>query len=98
MILVRSGVMVTAHDAPPLANGAVAVSGESIADLGTYEELSSKYPAAHTIGDDRFLLIPGLINGHSHGRGLSSFQRGGPGCHAGIVDLGNAQVHSPARL
>ena len=76
MIVVRSGVMVTAHDAPPLANGAVAVSGETIADLGTYEELSSRYPDARVIGGDRFLLIPGLINGHGHGRGLSSFQRG----------------------
>ena len=76
MILVRSGVMVTAHDAPALANGAVAVSGETIADLGTYEELSARYPDAQVIGGDRFLLIPGLINGHGHGRGLSSFQRG----------------------
>jgi hypothetical protein len=42
MILVRSGVMVTAHDAPALANGAMAVSGETIADLGTYEEISSR--------------------------------------------------------
>lgn len=25
---------------------------------------------------DGYLLIPGLINGHGHGRGLSTFQRG----------------------
>ncbi len=76
MILARSGVMVPAHDAPAIINGAVAVSGETITDLGSFEELSAKYPAAQVIGDDRFLLIPGLINGHGHGRGLSSFQRG----------------------
>jgi 5-methylthioadenosine/S-adenosylhomocysteine deaminase len=74
--LVRSGVMVPAHDAPAIANGAVAVSGQTIADLGTFDELSARYPAAQVIGGDQFLLIPGLINGHGHGRGLSSFQRG----------------------
>jgi len=76
MILARSGVMVPSHDAPAIINGAVAVSGETIADLGTFDELSAKYPHAQIIGGDQFLLIPGFINGHGHGRGLSSFQRG----------------------
>jgi len=76
MILVRSGVMVPAHDAPTIVNGAAAVSGETITDLGSFDELSARYPAAKVIGGDPFLLIPGLINAHGHGRGLSSFQRG----------------------
>jgi 5-methylthioadenosine/S-adenosylhomocysteine deaminase len=76
MILVRSGLMVTAHDAPGVANGSVAVEGTTITDLGTFDELSARYPDAHVIGGDQLLLIPGLINGHGHGRGLSSFQRG----------------------
>ena len=76
MILVRSGLMVPAHDAPAIVNGALAVSGETIAELGAFQELSARYPSAQVIGGDRFLLIPGLLNGHGHGRGLSSFQRG----------------------
>ncbi|MGE5841545.1 MAG: imidazolonepropionase-like domain-containing protein [Deltaproteobacteria bacterium] len=68
--------MVPAYDAPAMVKGAVAVSGETVIDLGPFEELSARYPAAQVLGDDRFLLIPGLINGHGHGRGLSSFQRG----------------------
>jgi 5-methylthioadenosine/S-adenosylhomocysteine deaminase len=74
--LVRSGLMVPAHDAAAIVDGAVAVSGETIGDIGTYEALAARYPDAQVIGGDRFLLIPGLINGHGHGRGLSSFQRG----------------------
>jgi len=35
MILVRSGVMVPAHDASAILDGALAVSGETIAALGT---------------------------------------------------------------
>jgi 5-methylthioadenosine/S-adenosylhomocysteine deaminase len=76
VILVRSGILVPAHDAPAMVDGAVAVSGETIADLGAFEELSARYPTARVMGGGRFLLIPGLINGHGHGRGLSSFQRG----------------------
>ncbi|RLB33468.1 MAG: hypothetical protein DRH11_08860 [Deltaproteobacteria bacterium] len=74
--LVRAGCLVPAHDQPAISKGAVAVSGENILDVGSYAELSKQYPAAKEIGGDQFLLIPGLINGHGHGRGLSDFQRG----------------------
>jgi cytosine/adenosine deaminase-related metal-dependent hydrolase len=76
MILVRSGMMVPAHDAPPLPNGALVVAGETIAAIGPYQELRARFSGAREIGGEDFLLIPGLINGHGHGRGLSSFQRG----------------------
>jgi 5-methylthioadenosine/S-adenosylhomocysteine deaminase len=74
--IVRAGQLVPAHDQPALPNGAVAVTGETIEAVGTYEELSERYPGATVIGGEQFLLIPGLVNGHSHGRGLSDFQRG----------------------
>ncbi|MBN1226553.1 MAG: amidohydrolase family protein [Deltaproteobacteria bacterium] len=75
-ILVHGGQLVTAYDKEPISNGAVAIAGEKIEAIGTYEELSKRYSDAETIGGDRFLLIPGLINAHGHGRGLSDFQRG----------------------
>jgi cytosine/adenosine deaminase-related metal-dependent hydrolase len=74
--LVRAGMLVAAYDQPAIPEGAVAVSGERIEAVGPYQELSERYSGAKTIGGGRFLLIPGLINGHSHGRGLSDFQRG----------------------
>ena len=74
--IVRAGRVVPAHDKPAIPDGAVAVAGEKIADVGSYKELSAKYPNADVIGGDDFLLIPGLINGHGHGRGLTDFQRG----------------------
>ena len=76
MILVRAGQLVPAHDKPAIRNGAVAITGETIEAIGTYDELSSQYPNAKTIGGEQFLLIPGLINGHGHGRGLTTFQHG----------------------
>ena len=74
--ILRAGTLVAAHDQPAIPGGAVAVSGERIEAVGSYRELSKRYPHAQTIGDERFLLIPGLINGHGHGRGLTDFQRG----------------------
>ena len=75
-ILVRAAQLVTAHDKPAIPDGAVVIAGEIIEAVGTYDELSDRYPDAKTIGGKQFLLIPGLINGHSHGRGLTDFQRG----------------------
>jgi len=75
-VLVRAGKLVPAYDQPTIPNGAVVVSGRTIEAVGTYVELSKRYPGVKEIGGDQFLLIPGLINGHSHGRGFTDFQRG----------------------
>ncbi len=74
--LVSAGHLIPAYDHPAIRRGAVAVSGARIVEVGSHEALSARYPAAKKLGGARFLLIPGLINGHSHGRGLSDFQRG----------------------
>ena len=74
--IVRAGRVVPAHDQPAILDGAVAVAGEKIEAVGSFKELVTQYPDADIIGGDDFLLIPGLINGHGHGRGLSDFQRG----------------------
>lgn len=74
--VVYAGQLVAAHDQPAVRGGAVAIAGEVIHDIGTIDELSAKYPGAQKIGGNQFLLIPGLINAHTHGKGLSDFQRG----------------------
>ncbi|MCX5912820.1 MAG: amidohydrolase family protein, partial [Deltaproteobacteria bacterium] len=76
ILLVCAGKIVIAHDQPPLAHGAVAVRGKKIEAVGPYHELAARYSGAKEIGGEQFLLIPGLINGHGHGKGLTDFQRG----------------------
>src|ERR1700690_389603 len=49
-----------------IAGGAVAVSGERIADVGTYAEMTRKFPGAAVVGDDYGIVIPGLVNAHTH--------------------------------
>ncbi len=75
-LIVWGGILVTAHDQPAIHDGAVAIKNGYVHEIGARDALQMKYPGAHVLGEERFLLIPGLINSHSHGRGLTDFQRG----------------------
>ncbi|MGA2463494.1 MAG: amidohydrolase family protein [Thermodesulfobacteriota bacterium] len=59
-----------------LKDGAVVVKGDRIEAVGPLEELRSTYSFRKEIGSNDHLILPGLINSHHHGRGLSSFQLG----------------------
>ena len=74
--IVKAGRVVPAHNLPAIENGAIVIKGEIIEAVGTFEDLSARYPGAAEIGGPKHLCIPGLVNGHSHGRGLTDFQRG----------------------
>jgi len=78
--LVRGGFVVTDASKLPdgglIEQGAVAVEGDRIAAAGSYDELKGRYPDAEELGSDRHVVIPGLINTHHHGWGLSSLQLG----------------------
>jgi cytosine/adenosine deaminase-related metal-dependent hydrolase len=75
-LMVRGGWVVPAHDRPSVSQGAVVVSGAVVEAVGPYAELKGRYAGLREIGGDQFLLIPGLINGHGHGKGVTDFQRG----------------------
>src|ERR1019366_7208239 len=49
-----------------LENGAIAVRGDVIIAVGPSAELESKYIAARRISAPQGLVMPGLINGHTH--------------------------------
>ncbi len=67
---------ITGRDSAEIVNdGAVAVSGGEIAEIGRADELRRKHPSAEVIGSDRHVVIPGLINAHHH-VGLTPFQLG----------------------
>jgi 5-methylthioadenosine/S-adenosylhomocysteine deaminase len=78
--LVRGGYVVTdaskLPDGGAIENGAIVVEGDRVAATGAYGNLKAKYPHAEEIGSDRHVVIPGLVNTHHHGWGLTSFQLG----------------------
>lgn len=66
VILVRAGHVLTMGPQGDIAGGAVAISGERIAGVGTFAELRRKYPNAAVVGDEYGIVIPGLVNAHTH--------------------------------
>jgi cytosine/adenosine deaminase-related metal-dependent hydrolase len=59
-----------------LHDGAIAIAGGRIASVGAYAELRRSAPDARVLGDGTEMLIPGLVDAHSHGRGMSPIQKG----------------------
>lgn len=66
----------TLPDGGWLQDGAVLVRGDRIAAVDGYETLRARHPGVPEIGTGDDIVIPGLINTHHHGWGLSSFQLG----------------------
>jgi 5-methylthioadenosine/S-adenosylhomocysteine deaminase len=58
-----------------LADGAIAIEGETISAIGTASDLRRIHPAAREIGGRGKVAIPGLINAHHH-VGVTPFQLG----------------------
>jgi 5-methylthioadenosine/S-adenosylhomocysteine deaminase len=49
-----------------IEDGAIAIRGDSIVDVGTAAELFGKYSARNQINQPNAILAPGLINTHTH--------------------------------
>lgn len=77
MLLIGNGTLMTRDSAlPSLADGAVAIEGELIQEVGTTAALREKYPQAQFVDAAGGLIMPGFINAHTHiysglARGLS---------------------------
>jgi len=73
--LVR-GKFVIVGPARVIADAAVYHKDGRIQAVGPYEELRLKYRPDAELGSDAYLVMPGLVNAHQHGRGLSPLQFG----------------------
>jgi 5-methylthioadenosine/S-adenosylhomocysteine deaminase len=66
-LLVRGGTIVTMDDARRIIeDGAVAVTKGRVVAVGTRAEVEGKYTARETVNADGKVVIPGLVNGHTH--------------------------------
>ena len=59
-------------------DGAVYVEDGQVLAADDYAVLRQHYPGAPTLGDGTHLLMPGLVNSHSHGRGITTLRLGIP--------------------
>ena len=58
------------------ADHALCIEGERIVAAGKLADLVSRYPSAELVGGDDFILCPGFINAHDHGRALGTMALG----------------------
>lgn len=66
-LLIASGILLSMDDADTrILNGAVAVTGDTITELGPLEELRTRYRPKKEIHHPEGVLMPGLIDAHSH--------------------------------
>jgi len=66
-LIIRGGTVVTMDGASRvIENGAVAVRGERIVAVGATSEIIARYTAARTINAAGKVVMPGLINTHTH--------------------------------
>ena len=77
MYILANGKLITRDSALPyLPDGGVVIDGSKILDVGSTRELKEKYPAAEFLDAKGGVIMPGLINAHTHiysalARGLS---------------------------
>ena len=76
MQIYEAACLLTDAEAEPISPGAVAISHGRIADVGPASVVRARHPdtAVRDLGDA--ILIPGFVNAHQHGRGLSQVQLG----------------------
>ena len=66
-LIVTGGTVITVDQADRvLAPGAVAIDGRDIVAVGTVEEIGRRFTSAETIDAAGRVVIPGLINTHTH--------------------------------
>ncbi len=67
MLLVGNGKLIT-RDAqnPYLMDGAVVINGDVIQEVGTLAAMKEKYPEAEFVDAQGGVIMPGLINAHTH--------------------------------
>ncbi|NOY97702.1 MAG: amidohydrolase family protein [Chloroflexi bacterium] len=65
-LLTNALVLTMDEDLTQYDPGAVAVTGDSIIAVGREDKLRRKYTAAHVIDCEGKILMPGLVNAHTH--------------------------------
>ena len=73
-IICRAGS--DAESSTVIANGAVFQRDGVIEQVGAYDDLKASCNADEELGGPNYVVFPGLVNSHHHGRGVTSLQMG----------------------
>ena len=59
-----------------IPSGAIYIEDDTVVRAGPYDKIAPKDTDCEMIGSADHLVIPGLVNAHGHGKGVTDFQRG----------------------
>ena len=66
VVVVRGGHLLTMGPAGDVEDGAVAFAGGEVLAAGPSAEVRASFPGAEVVGDDHGVVLPGLVNAHTH--------------------------------
>jgi 5-methylthioadenosine/S-adenosylhomocysteine deaminase len=66
VVVVRGGHVLTMGPAGDLTDGAVAFAGGQVLEVGPFAEIVAGHPEAEVVGDGHGVVLPGLVNAHTH--------------------------------
>jgi cytosine/adenosine deaminase-related metal-dependent hydrolase len=78
--LVRGRLVVTrwGADGATVESGAIYIEDGIVRETGRFGALQRRHPDAEPIGDGTHVVMPGFVNAHSHGRGITTLRQGIP--------------------
>lgn len=75
-MILSGDFVVTSASKAPIPGGAVAIDNGKVVATGVADDIRHQYPAMPVVGGPGHVVIPGLIDAHQHGRGITNIQRG----------------------
>lgn len=66
LIIYGSNILTQDENRSRITNGAIAVTGKTISDVGTKADIDRKWNASKTLDAGNSILMPGMINSHTH--------------------------------
>ena len=76
VILLPDAVLVNDGSTVPVSGAAIRIDGNRVAEVGEANSVLHAHPDATVVDLPNCLVMPGLVNAHQHGRGLSDLQQG----------------------
>ncbi len=74
--MIVSGKYLVADADTVVPNGAVYVEDGRVVEVGPAAGIAVRRKADETLGGEDCLVVPGFVNAHGHGKGITDFQRG----------------------
>ena len=93
-ILLPQAVLTDGDAQAPLWDSAIRIDGDRISEIGPAGDIVAAHPEAEIFDLADCVIMPGLVNAHQHGRGLSAMQQGGEDEYFELINAARTERRS----